>query len=122
MTGALETVRQVRRRAKERRRGPPGSTSLSTFPQRKGLTSEQAELRAALLDLTPVGEARLRRCLSQLCTDAHDSGREMEDLVRTLKTAWSASPVPPELSAEGWHERWSNALVVLLALYFGEAA
>lgn len=122
VTGALETVRQVRRRAKERRRGSTRSTSLSTFPQKSGLTPEQADLRAALLDLTPLGEARLRRCLSQLCIDAHDNGRQMEDLVSTLKTAWAASPVPPELSADGWHERWSNALVVLLALYFGEAA
>ncbi len=123
VTGALETVRQVRRRAKERRRGSTRSTLLSTLAQRSSsLTTEQVEIRAALLDLSPMGEARLRRRLSELCMDAHDRGRQMEDLVSTLKDAWAAAPVPPELSAEEWRERWSGALVVLLALYFGEAA
>ena len=37
-----------------------------------GLTPAQAELRAALLDLSPMGDARLRSCLAQLCADGHD--------------------------------------------------
>src|SRR6188472_2504025 len=42
VTGALETVRQVRRRAKERRRGSTRSTLLSTLAQRSSsLTTEQ---------------------------------------------------------------------------------
>ena len=42
-------------------------------------------------------------------------------LVAGTHYAWEAAPVPPELSLEAWRQRRSNALVVLLALYFGEA-
>jgi len=122
VTGALETVRQVRRRSKERRRGQSRAPTLVAVSGGMGLTAVQAELRAALLDLSPNGDVRLRACLAQLCADGHDGDLQMEDLVSTLKSAWAATPVPPELTPEGWHERWSNALVVLLALYFGEAA
>jgi len=122
VTGALETVRQVRRRAKERRRGPSRVAVTSNVVAAAGLTPAQAELRAALLDLSPRGDARLRGCLARLCADAHDRDLQMEDLVGTLKSAWAATPVPPELTQEGWRERWSNALVELLALYFGEPA
>jgi hypothetical protein len=122
VTGALETVRQVRRRSKERRRGPSRAASLSAVTAGPALTPIQAELRAALLDLSPEGEARLRRCLAQLCAEGHEEGLQMEDLVATLKSAWSAAPVPPELAEDGWRARWSNALVMVLAMYFGEAA
>ena len=39
-----------------------------------------------------------------------------------LKSAWQETPRPHELTEEGWHERYSSALVELLALFFGEAA
>jgi len=121
VTGALETVRQVRRRSKERRRGPARATTVAT-QEIAGLTTLQTELRAALLDLSPDGDARLRERLAQLCADAHDRDLQMEDLVAALKTAGDAAPVPPDLSPEAWRIRRSNALVVLLAMYFGEAA
>jgi hypothetical protein len=122
VTGALETVRQVRRRAKERRRGSSRAAGLTTVKAGTGLTPAQAELRAALLDLSPLGEARLRRCLALLCAEGRDGGLLMEDLVSSLKSAWTAAPVPTELTEDDWRERWSSALVMLLALYFGEAA
>jgi hypothetical protein len=122
MTGALETVRQVRRRSKERRRAPSRTMAAASVSAANGLTPAQAELRAALLDLSPRGDARLRGCLAQLCAEGRDRDLQMEDLVSTLKSAWAAAPVPPELTAESWHARWSNALVELLALYFGEPA
>jgi hypothetical protein len=122
VTGALETVRQVRRRSKERRRGPSRATALAAVAAGTGLTSAQRELRTALLDTSPMGETRLRHCLADLCAEARDEGLQMEDLVSSLKSAWAATPVPPELTEEGWRERWSNSLVMLLALYFGEAA
>lgn len=122
VTGALETVRQVRRRSKERRRGPERVAAITPTNVDAGLTLEQAELRSALLDISPEGDVRVRRCLAQLCADGHDRDLQMEDLVTTLKTAWESTPVPPDISPDAWHERRSNALVVLLALYFGEAA
>jgi hypothetical protein len=122
VTGALETVRQVRRRSKERRRGPARVAAIAPASVEVGLTSAQAELRSALLDVSPEGDARLRHCLARICADGHDGDLQMEDLVTTLKSAWSATPMPPELSVEAWHRRRSNALVTLLALYFGEAA
>jgi len=122
LTGALETVRQVRRRSKERRRGSTRPVALAGVATGTGLTPPQAELRAALLDLSAMGDARLRRCLAQLCAEGREEGLQMEDLVSTLKSSWSEAPVPPELTEDGWRERWSNALVMLLAMYFGEAA
>jgi hypothetical protein len=122
LTGALETVRQVRTRSKERRRTPTRGTSVVTVTSIAGLTPAQVELRSALLDLSPSGEERLRASLAQMVADARTQDLQMEDLVATLKSAWEASPMPPELTETGWHERWSNALVVLLALYFGEPA
>jgi hypothetical protein len=121
VTGALETVRQVRRRSKERRRGPARAATVATVKV-AGLTLAQTELRSALLDLSPNGDTRLRGCLAQLCADGHEREVQMEDLVATLKSAWDAAPVPADLSPEAWGQRRSNALVVLLALYFGEAA
>jgi hypothetical protein len=64
----------------------------------------------------------MRRCLAQLCADGHDRDLQMEDLVTALKAAWESTPVPPGVSLEEWRQRRSNALVMLLALYFGEAA
>ena len=122
VTGAVETVRQVRRRSKERRRGPARAAVVATTSAIAGLTPTQTELRAALLDFSPSGEMRLRGCLAQLCAEGHERELQMEDLVSTFKAAWEAAPVPPELSLEAWRQRRSNALVVLLALYFGEAA
>jgi hypothetical protein len=122
VTGALETVRQVRRRSKERRRGPGRAATVTTTTAVTGLTPAQTELRAALLDISPNGDARLRNCLAKLCADGHEHDLQMEDLVSTLKSAWEASPVPPDVAPEAWSERRSNALVALLALYFGEAA
>jgi hypothetical protein len=95
---------------------------VATTSAISGLTPEQTELRSALLDISPNGDARLRGCLAQLCAEGHERDLQMEDLVATLKTSWEAAPVPPDLSAEAWNQRRSNALVVLLALYFGEAA
>ena len=122
VTGALETVRQVRRRSKERRRGPARAAATSTTNAMTGLTPAQTELRVALLDFSPLGDARLRGCLAQLCAEGHERDLQMEDLVSTFKAAWETAPLPPDLSLEAWCQRRSNALVVLLALYFGEAA
>jgi hypothetical protein len=122
LTGALETVRQVRRRSKERRRGPARAAVVAMTNASAGLTPAQAALRAALLDLSPNGESRLHACLAQLCAEGHERDLQMEDLVSTLKTAWEAAPLPPDISPEAWSERRSNVLVALLAIYFGEAA
>jgi len=120
VTGALETVRQVRRRSKERRRGP-ARAAVATTSTIAGLSTVQTELRAALLDLSPNGEARLHGCLARLCADGHDRELQMEDLVATFKAAWDAAPVPDDMTPQAWTQRRSNALVTLLALYFGEA-
>ena len=122
VTGALETVRQVRRRSKERRRGPARAAAVATTSAISGLTPAQTELRSALLDISANGDARLRGCLAQLCADGHDRGLLMEDLVAMLKTSWETASTPADLSPEAWSQRRSNALVVLLSLYFGEAA
>ena len=122
VTGALETVRQVRRRSKERRRGPARAVTIKPANTMAGPTPAQTELRSALLDLSPNGDTRLRNCLAQICADGHESDLQMEDLVATLKAAWAATPPPPDLAPEAWRQRRSNALVALLALYFGEAA
>jgi hypothetical protein len=121
VTGALETVRQVRRRSKERRRGPARAATATTNAS-AGLTPVQSERRAALLDCSPGGEERLRGCLAKLCAARHERDLQMEDLVSAFKAAWESTPVPPELSPEKWRQRRSNALVQLLAFYFGEAA
>lgn len=121
VTGALETVRQVRRRSKERRRGPARTAVAAATNMVAGLTTVQTELRAAILDLSPNGQARLHGCLARLCADGHDHELQMEDLVATFKAAWEATPVPDDLTLEAWCQRRSNALVTLLAFYFGEA-
>ena len=111
VTGALETVRQVRHRSSLRRRTPPRGTPAITMSNGNGngaaagASATQMELRAALTTL----------CAEPLSGDLH-----MEHLVTTLKKAWSETPIPPGLSAEMWHDQYSSALVELLALYFGE--
>jgi len=121
VTGALETVRQVRRRSKERRRGPARAAATPTPPTLAGLTPAQTELRAALVEFSPTGDARLRDCVVRLCAEGHERDLQMEDLVSTFKAAWEATPVPPDVSLEAWCQRRSNALVALLAIHFGEA-
>jgi hypothetical protein len=82
--------------------------------------STRAELRAALLDTGPNGEEHLRSILAVMCSEAHASGIQMEHLVAQLKSAWNEAANTSPLGAEAWHERYSTALVELLALYFGE--
>jgi hypothetical protein len=121
LTGALETVRQVRRRSKERRRGTTRTAGAMATTAAAGLTPAQVKLRSALLDLSPSSETRLHDCLVQLCTEVQEGDLQMEDLVSTFKGAWESTPMPPEVSPQAWSERRSNALVTLLALHFGEA-
>jgi len=45
----------------------------------------------------------------------------MEHLVTTLKKAWAEAPIPAGVTAEMWQERYSSALIELLAIHFGEA-
>jgi len=124
LTGALETVRQVRHRSSQRRRTPPraqpvGATSGSAT---LGASTMQMELRAALMDRSSRRNERTRSALTALCAVAHAEDMQMEHLVAALKRAWVDAPTPAELSDEQWHERYSAALVELLALYFGESS
>jgi hypothetical protein len=118
LTGALETVRQVRYRSSQRRRSP--SKSHDAIPKAANAASTRAELRAALLDVDPNGEEHVRSVLAVMCAEAHASGTQIEDLVAQLKSAWGEAGIKSPLSAEAWHDRYSTALVELLALYFGE--
>jgi hypothetical protein len=120
VTGALETVRQVRHRSSLRRRTPPrGQQSISSAPAN---TSSDAELRAALMDAAAGNRERLRTALAAVCAEAHATNLPMQHLVGRLKQEWSRLPVPPGFTPETWQARYSSALVDLLALYFGEAA
>jgi len=121
VTGALETVRQVRRRSKERRRGTARAATTTVTNVTAGLTPAQVQLRSALLDLSTSSESRVHDCLVQLCTEVQEGDLQMEDLVSTFKAVWESTPMPPEVSPQAWSERRSNALVTLLALHFGEA-
>ena len=124
VTGALETVRQVRHRSSQRRRTPPrGQTlvSLSSAAAR-GASSMEMELRAALMDRSSRRNERTRAALTALCAVAHDEDMQMEHLVAALKRAWTDAPLPADLTDEQWHERYSATLVELLALYFGESS
>jgi hypothetical protein len=122
VTGALETVRQVRHRSSQRRRTPPrGQTVITTSSGvAVGASATQMELRAALADLSADRDERIRSALTTLCAEAHAENVQMEHLVSTLKKSWTESPVPGGMSSEEWHERYSAALVELLAIYFGE--
>ena len=122
VTGALETVREVRHRSSQRRRTPPrGQVVLTTGDgAAPDASASQAELRAALADRSATRDERLRSALATLTAEAHAAGVHIEHLVTTLKHAWSEMPVPAECSADEWHGRYSSALVQLLAEYFGE--
>ena len=123
-TGALETVRQVRHRSSQRRRTPSRGQKAIEIEVAVGPvsmpSSSDAELRAALCDLAPAGEQRLRAALARMCVEAHAGSAHMEDLVAALKSAWGDTSPPADFSEAEWQERYSSALVELLALYFGE--
>jgi hypothetical protein len=121
-TGALETVREVRHRSSLRRRTPSRvqRAILMTTDEMAAASSADIELRAALSDLSPAGEERLRAALARMCAEAHADSAHMEDLVAALKSAWAEISPPADFSDAEWHERYSGALVELLALYFGE--
>jgi hypothetical protein len=120
-TGALETVRQVRNRSSLRRRTPARPLDVVVAP-RVVATNYAAELSAAFTDRAPDGHERLRAALTRMCIEGRAADTRMEHLVSTLKSAWQETPRPLELTEEDWHERYSTALVDLLALFFGEAA
>ena|SRR5688500_18467829 len=125
VTGALETVRQVRHRSSQRRRTPPRGQTLvaaTSGTAALGTSAMQMELRAALMDRSSRRNERTRSALTALCAMAHAEDMQMEHLVATLKQAWTDAPTPADLTDEEWHERYSAALVELLALYFGEAS
>ncbi|HEU4723524.1 MAG TPA: hypothetical protein VFS59_19375 [Gemmatimonadaceae bacterium] len=121
-TGALETVRQVRHRSSLRRRSPSrAQLAISGANGASVATSRlEAELRDALVDHSPAGDERLRGVLARMCASAVAEDAHMEDLVATLKSAWTEAPMPSALSEEEWHARYSATLVELLALYFGD--
>src|SRR5215208_2608464 len=97
---------------------------------RASQSSEEARTRfdarlskaRAIADSSPDGEERLRAVLARMCAETLASNTPVEHLVSALKSAWNETPRPPELSEELWHERYSAALVELLALHFGETA
>lgn len=118
-TGALETVRQVRHRSSQRRRSP--SRAQQAIASAPPATPSDVELRAALADLAPGAEERIRLALADTCAEAQSADVQMEDLVSRLKTAWMRTPMPSGVTPEEWQGRYSAALVALLAGYFGEA-
>jgi len=118
-TGALETVREVRRRSSQRRRTP--RRSIQTIPESATASPADARLCAALTDVSPAGAAHTRAVLGRLCADARSRGTSLEELVDTLKHAWIDTPCPADMAEQEWHERYSSALVELLALHFGDA-
>ena len=121
VTGALETVREVRHRSSQRRRTPPrGQEAITRSDGSAGSAEAQLEMRAALVDRSENGEARRRAALATICAEAHAGNVHVEDLVASLKATWAALPVPDGVSAEEWHDQYSSALVELLALYFEE--
>jgi hypothetical protein len=124
VTGALETVRQVRHRSSQRRRTPPrGQAAITSFDGAvAGASATQMELRAAFSDRTAQRTDRVRAALAMLCVEAHEQNVQMENLVTTLKKVWTETPMPADISADEWHELYSAALVELLAIYFGEVA
>jgi len=123
VTGALETVRQVRHRSSQRRRTPARGQAAMARPGAAtlGASAMQMELRAALMDHSLWRNERTHSALTTLCAMAHAENMQMEHLVATLKRVWADSPVPADMTEEQWHERYSAALVELLALYFGES-
>jgi hypothetical protein len=130
-TGAIDTVRQVRRRSSQRRRSsrhaadsiPPASSDApSDAPSpAPGPAPGDAELAAALADVSPTSAPRTRAVLARMCAEARSAGVHMEELVAALKRAWIDAPRPVALSDTEWHERYSSTLIELLALHFGDA-
>lgn len=122
LTGALDSVRQVRHRSTQRRRTPPRGQSAVRSPNdaTPGAKSVHAEVRAAFTDRTAQRTDRLRAALTMLCADAHAERLQMEHLVTTLKDVWNGTRKPDDMTPEEWHELYSAALVDLLALHFGE--
>src|SRR5688500_5450581 len=106
-TGALETVRQVRHRSSQRRRSPSRAQQsiMSGGDVSRPAAPVDTELRAALCDLSPTGEQRVRAALARMCAEAHGGSTHMEDLVAALKSAWSATSPPADCSEAEWHER-----------------
>jgi hypothetical protein len=129
-TGALATVRQVRTRSSLRRRSSVAraaidvpAASASQEPSISGFSPRHLyELRTGFVDLTRDGSSMLRAGMSGLCADARSMDAPVESLVAVLKASWSDSPKPESLGDDEWHEHYANALIELLALYFGEAA
>jgi hypothetical protein len=122
VTGALETVREVRHRSSQRRRTPArGQAAIApAHGDAPDESATQLELRAALVDRSEDRDERMRAVLTTLCADAQARAVHIEDLVTSLKQTWSELPVPAGVSSDEWHERYSWALVELLAQYFGE--
>jgi hypothetical protein len=117
--GALDTIKQVRRRASQRRRTP--RQPFEVIAPVAGSSPSVGTLSATLADLSPASTAHMRAVLSRMCADARSAGTHMEELVATLKRAWIDTPRPAALSETAWHERYSSALIELLALHFGDA-
>jgi len=122
VTGALETVRQVRHRSSQRRRTPSrGQVMITTADAPVDLAVSRAELRAALTDRSASRDERIRAALTALSVDAHAENAHIEQLVTTLKQTWSEMPIPDGFSPDEWREQYSATLVELLAEHFGEA-
>ena len=123
VTGALETVRQVRHRSSQRRRTPPrGQPLIAVTNDAPPVALETfAELRSAIADVSPAGDERLRTALEDMCAEALAGDAQIEHLVAALKHAWMETSIPSGVSPGAWQSRYSSALVELLALYFGES-
>ena len=122
VTGALETVREVRHRSSQRRRTPPRRQSTVAKADSGARSAEaQLELRAALADRSEQSDARRRAALATMCADAHLGNVHIEHLVASLKQTWTEVPIPEGVDADQWHESYSSSLVELLALYFEES-
>ena len=121
-TGALETVRQVRHRSSQRRRTPAhGQQAIGSADSPPSVDSpDGVELRAALCDLSSEHGERVRTVLTRMYAESHADGAHVEDLVATLKGAWTDTSVPADFSDAEWHERYSSALVELLAIHLEE--
>jgi hypothetical protein len=122
VTGALETVRQVRHRSSQRRRTPPRGQQVvdATYAATPVSFTAFPKLRTAIADVSPRGDGHLRAALEGMCAEALAGGVQVEHLVQALKQAWLETPIPPAATPDDWHQRYSSALVELLALYFGE--
>src|SRR5215208_1802285 len=75
VTGALETVRQVRHRSSQRRRTP--SRAQQAIASASNASSVQVELRAAPADNAPDGDQRLRAVLARVGAEAHTVDAEI---------------------------------------------